>query len=521
MDNLECVWIFQADPQLAPQASKERKSPVHPPSQPFVQPERLYHQVAEGQNNLATCRFLGGVSQDDISSLIYCMTTFLRQDLPASLIEDLPPSILDSLSNLGTASDLSAYRRFLIYTDGSSRPGQWHCEPKSQDPKDPSFTPDGWSFLVLGERNSADDGHPCLDLLGWQAGCVDYQGARHIGTNRVGSFHAEKEALIWAHLWRLGQDHKLATCFVSDSSSALQLTQGQTSISADDRPGRILRGLHQAACAAVETNGVRCHHTPGHAGDPWNEIADRLVKLAVRHRLSPALEGFDVEVWQQKSMTLWMATSQTVDCPRWTDQGFQDNFPQLPPEAPEPAVGVAETSYMQIDFHLSFASANVCTMYRGHAGFAGKLAYLQEQFAGYGLNFVGVQESRTPQASYAKPPFMRVCTGHDKGQGGLELWINLQQPYARATDRSFFLSPRDVAIVHSDAQLLLVHIVALHLDLWVAVGHAPHSGHDPATRSHWWHHLHSVLDKQGRPQHLVVLIDANATTGPAEGMHIL
>ena len=53
------------------------------------------------------------------------------------------------------------------------------------------------------------------------------------------------------------------------------------------------------------------------------------------------------------------------------------------------------------------------------------------------------------------------------------------------------------------------------------VGHSPHSGRPESERSHWWQLTTSILQKHRRALPVIVLIDANARTGPTMPPHIL
>ena len=81
-------------------------------------------------------------------------------------------------------------------------------------------------------------------------------------------------------------------------------------------------------------------------------------------------------------------------------------------------------------------------MYNGDWGHVGKLDYLRTQFKALGLNFMGIQEARTPESCSRSQDVYRPAGGADQGRGGIELWINLTQAYAYTdTGPAFFGSP--------------------------------------------------------------------------------
>jgi len=108
--------------------------------------------------------------------------------------------------------------------DGSSQSRSKHISPLLNEE---IGIPDSWSFLVLGETYLPDS-TPDLTLIGWSAHQVrtDPHNDWYIGADRIGSAIAEREALCWSLLWRIGQNSNIPTIFRSDSMLALQQAQG-------------------------------------------------------------------------------------------------------------------------------------------------------------------------------------------------------------------------------------------------------------------------------------------------------
>ena len=67
---------------------------------------------------------------------------------------------------------------------------------------------------------------------------------------------------------------------------------------------------------------------------------------------------------------------------------------------------------------------------------------------------------------------------------------------------------------------ILVHAGHPDLDLWLLAAHSPHSGSDRHQRDTWWTELATLIEKQVSTGKLIVLIDANATTGPQDSCHV-
>ena len=68
---------------------------------------------------------------------------------------------------------------------------------------------------------------------------------------------------------------------------------------------------------------------------------------------------------------------------------------------------------------------------------------------------------------------------------------------------------------------LLVHVKNDHIDLWLLAAHAPHSGTDRSIREDWWLTITELIQRHAPHEPLVVMIDANATVGQADGVHVV
>ena len=137
--------------------------------------------------------------------------------------------------------DIQQADRLLIYVDGSSDPKHRHHHPEFAEHFGHT---DAWSFVVLGERY--DTGQ--LSFFGWtsQKICYDQTAGFYSGVTRLGADIAEREALIWAALWRLQLDSSIPTTFCYDCVSAGRFASGQQGAQEVTAQHAILRGLHQA-----------------------------------------------------------------------------------------------------------------------------------------------------------------------------------------------------------------------------------------------------------------------------------
>ena len=117
------------------------------------------------------------------------------------------------------------------------------------------------------------------------------------------------------------------------------------------------------------------------------------------------------------------------------------------------------------------------------------LPWALAQFQAHGLNFLGLQETRTDTASWCQNQVRRLAGGRLNGQLGVEIWVNLDQPYAHKAGRPCRCRRSDFVVVSHSPTHLLVHLLNADLDLWLSSAHAPHSGTALHEREEWWHQL--------------------------------
>ena len=67
------------------------------------------------------------------------------------------------------------------------------------------------------------------------------------------------------------------------------------------------------------------------------------------------------------------------------------------------------------------------------------------------------------------------CARADKDRV-LELWVNLDQPYAQRGSSSRYFKRSDFVVVSQSPRHLLVHAQNEDLDFWLLSAHAPHGG---------------------------------------------
>ena len=214
-----------------------------------------------------------------------------------------------------------------------------------------------------------------------------------------------------------------------------------------------------------------------------------------------------------------MAVACTPDLPLLHEDGFSVPPCALPirttAQAPEAPAAQVLTRYT-----ISCGTANVRTFYRGEQGHPGKLQYVREQFRASGLHFIGIQEARTDPGTSLQDKIYRLASGHEGGHFGVEIWINLMQPYAYQGRHPKHFQRSDFVVVDRAPRHLLVHVVNEDMSFWILCAHALHSGSPSGERETWWHMLSETIQRHAQHDPLVVMIDANARSGPADHVHV-
>ena len=427
---------------------------------------------------------------------------------------DLPEVVKAHLQQLQPIEHID---RIIVYTDGSSHSGRYHLAPERVEEQQ---IPDAWAFVALGEQYH--EAGSTYTLLGWKAHQVRCAEDHpwHIGSRAIGPWVAEREAMLWAFLWRIGLNCRTPTLFRSDSSLTIGQAEGTLGAAHYDDTFGLLRGCHQLLSAALPDDCIRMEHIYGHNNDPWNEMADHLAKLEARNGFFLPSGDFCIAPWRPLLPYLWMVFGHHDGLPKHCHEGFAIPAPKLPPPCKETPLELCHDP-LEARFAISFATANVLSMSSRPHGHAGKVHYLREQLVSHGLNFAGFQETRGQAGASLVDHVFRLCAGSKGGQHGVELWCNLKQPYCQVHGKSQFFRKNDFVVLHADPQRLLVKVDAKWITLWVFVLHAPHSGFPAHQREAWWNDTTSLLSELHVPaDQLFVCADANAAPGVPDGQHV-
>lgn len=168
-----------------------------------------------------------------------------------------------------------------------------------------------------------------------------------------------------------------------------------------------------------------------------------------------------------------------------------------------------------LSFSLRIASYNALSLgneaNESISSTSGRIAWMRHTVADKGIHLSGIQEARTPSGIIQSASHLRLCSGADNGCLGVELWISLGKPFARAEGQPpLKFRARDISVCHADPRILIADVCTEAISLWVCVAHAPHTGTAAEVRAEWWNFLEEHLRAKPEGKELVLLIDANA-----------
>ena len=122
----------------------------------------------------------------------------------------------------------------------------------------------------------------------------------------------------------------------------------------------------------------------------------------------------------------------------------------------------------------------------------------------------------------SKKHVLGLCSGSSRGNFSVELWVNLEQPFAWIHRQPIRFQKSNFHVAHRDPRRLLVRV---HND-WLLFGcvvlHAPQSGQSLDLREDWgWNETRTLLLRFVEPQEfLISYADANAAPGTADGISV-
>ena len=286
--------------------------------------------------------------------------------------------------------------------------------------------------------------------------------------------------------------------FHVDSKSALYGSSGLWAMDLSEPISRTLRGLIQSLHSMGRLPVGFAEHVQAHAGHPFNELADRLAKHCIAHRLASPLPPWQIIPDGTGALFdhLWLQfekLTRSDSLPHSANGAFiatgHGRFPELGPAGSWTGSDAAlpKASRASKVIGLRFVSANVQTLQDPEgAEFSGRAAFIRSQFEWHQVTIAAIQEARSKHsATFVSSNFVRLCSGCSQtGHLGVELW------FSRTPSWTFDGLPRptfeldDLVVLHSDPRTMTVRACNSGFRAVVVAVHAP-TQQDPE-REAWW-----------------------------------
>ena len=500
-EHFQIVYFRQCEPILAEIPGRDR---LPWPKRLPCQGDHPFFVAAKTSECRSACRLHIGITADEIADFFHSADCMLCSSLGGI---DLPEHVRDAID---ACEPVERIDRLLIYCDGSSIPAQRRRPPLRADEEGQGDT---WAFLVLAEQYG-EQGTSRVNLLGWSAQPVlfDPEAAHFTGSSKIGSETSEREALLWCALWRLAHNTAIPTTFCTDSFVAEKQGDGSHGAAHTDQSYRLLRAVFQSLTEAIGEEALSFSHVAGHSGDPWNDLVDVLAKREREKSFLLPRQTLDCRRWRDALQHLWMIFASDDSVPLFRGDHFDISAPKLP-SATLPPQPPDALRHCHIQYQLSFCTANVQSLHTGPSGFSNKTQFLREQMIQHKFNFLGMQETRCAEICGLNDGVLRLGGGADRGHWGVELWVNLSQPFAYIDGKALCLTARDVAVVHVEPRFMITRVVHKFWQAWIVVAHGPQSGQTTAARADWWQRFSQLVANHINSDKLYVLIDANASPG--------
>ena len=184
-----------------------------------------------------------------------------------------------------------------------------------------------------------------------------------------------------------------------------------------------MHGAFQCLESLFPAGQLLLDHVAGHAGEGWNEMCDWLAHAERLKSFYFTRPQVDVGKWQKIIPYLWVLLSTGDGLPERIGCHLHAGPPALPPEQRQPPEAAHVQKFSDTKTSMSCCTSNVNSLHRAPDGHEGKLMYLRQQFKQLRINFLGVQESRSPEFCSQVDQVLRMAGGGDGHQLGVELWV--------------------------------------------------------------------------------------------------
>ena len=273
---------------------------------------------------------------------------------------------------------------------------------------------------------------------------------------------------------------------------------------------------------------VQHSFSPGHAGEPGNELVDTLAKCAAHgkplqdwsHFLQFALRPHFVQAMEWT----WMLFTHIPDV-EFRNSGF--HFPAKPCTQPSASVVPLPSSGAEQNVRaimsLSVATCNVLTLRSqtadkhdvyGSIGPA-RQEWILDTFQQHHIHIFGLQETRLKKITrYNDPHFILVkSAATQQGHYGMMIGISKVLPHGFIDGKPIFFSEDDYRIVVAQPRLLIVRIRSSAMKCLIINAHAPHTGSTLNEIEIFWQQVNEHISDAYVTWPKILLTDANCRLG--------
>ena len=359
------------------------------------------------------------------------------------------------------------------------------------------------------------------------------------------AFKAEVVGMFWAAVCAVQTRSHNRVCFRTDNIAALGIASGSCR-HADATFLHATRALHQSI-AVSSFHPPLYLHVRGHMGDAANELADALADWASERQQESGPFTISLAQWLacQGAAFRWVAhacwsKAHSYEGPGYTEGVLQWNrqMPGLsvPPEdvlkpfLPAPRVEISSV-VCKSHLNMNVATYNCLSIKENQVPLTmpvpnplrevGRAKLLAASLRASNVHLAGIQESREGPGCHSCGSFCRLATGSDgHGNYGVELWVELEQPFAWIDGRPARLQASDFIIIHSCPTSLRARLSHAAFQATILVAHAPHRAHTEEVRCKWWASLLSRCASLDIGDPWIILADANCRLGSMPSEHV-
>ena len=383
---------------------------------------------------------------------------------------------------------------FHVYTDGSCKAGIA-----------------AWSFVVIAEIRSTQG--TSFAKIGYAGDLVDPQD------RRATSIDAEADAITAAVEYLLSRKvpDDVQIHFHYDATVVGHAALGTQSIPqtahAKVYRARVLMSILQRK--NTQTKGFHIH---GHSGQPWNEFADNIagkIRMGWTCEITPQLKSPKL-MSHPLCAWAWLEVQHDTEFPG-IEQMLRNHEPQQEKPIPDPTLHLAQREPdEQHVIDIWMATANVGTMNynkeNSHESVSHKSQELQHQFDCGGYDIVALQETRALHSqTKMEGPHLRFISASQGGQGGVEIWVHLEQIQKKLGVNIDYTT--DLMVWHQDHRCLAMHFNLANLEFDCVSIYAPQKARPDEEIQGWWQNLSLILDNRGRTCPIFLLGDCNCAIG--------